>query len=146
MHLSTSGGKPSRTLWGSRVQILSVSYPTHRFLFVGNRYIQPPRPFRSSKGQIQTAANQRREGTQEEGRSSEETVVQSWGRVLVPAQGIYLIISLSSSAGNKVGNKVENGNFMLSTGFLGHYPVTLPLTSQQKVYTQWNIINTLISS
>ena len=60
------------------------------FLFVGNRYIQPPRPFWSSKGQIQTAANQRREGTQEEERSSEETVEQSWGRVLVPAQGIYI--------------------------------------------------------
>ena len=69
-----------------------------------------------------------------------------WNRGLVPAQGIYLTISLSSSAGNKAGNLVENGNFMLSTGFLGYYPVALPLTSQQKVYTEWKIMNTLISS
>ena len=39
--------------------------------------------------QIQTAANQGREGMQKQRRSSQEKIVQPWGRVLVPPQGIY---------------------------------------------------------
>ena len=46
--------------------------------------------------QVQTVANQGREGMQRQGRSSQETIVQSRGRVLVPPQGIH-ITSLSSS-------------------------------------------------
>ena len=37
---------------------------------------------------FQTVANQGREGMQRKGGSSQETVVQPWGRVLVPPQGI----------------------------------------------------------
>ena len=43
------------------------------------------------------AANNGREGMQRSRRSSQETIVQPWGRVLVPPQGIYITISLSSS-------------------------------------------------
>ena len=55
-----------------------------RFLFIGNRL------------QIRTVDNQGREGMQKQGRSSQETIVQPGGRVLVPPQGIRLTISLSS--------------------------------------------------
>ena len=43
-------------------------------------------------------APQGREGMQRPGRSSLETTVQPWGRVLLPHQGIYITISLSLSA------------------------------------------------
>ena len=45
---------------------------------------------------FQIVANQGREGMQRQGRSSQETIVQPWGRVLVPPQGIHIAISLSS--------------------------------------------------
>ena len=54
-------------------------------------------PSLSSKGQVQTVANQGREGMQRQGKSSQETIVQPWVRVLVPPQGIHITISLSSS-------------------------------------------------
>ena len=41
--------------------------------------------------------NQEREGTQKQGRNSQETIVQPWGKILVPPQGICTTISLSSS-------------------------------------------------
>ena len=47
-----------------------------RFSFVGNSFIQPPRPSLSSKGQIQTAAHHRRVGMQKQRRSSQETKLQ----------------------------------------------------------------------
>ena len=56
-------------------------------LVAGNR-LQAPRPFLNSKGQIQTVVNQAKEAMQRQGRSSQETIVQPWGRVLVPPQGI----------------------------------------------------------
>ena len=43
------------------------------FLFVGNM-LQPPRPSLSSRGQIQTVANQGSEGMQKQTRSSQETM------------------------------------------------------------------------
>ena len=70
------------------------NFPCPPFL-VGNR-LQPPWPSLSSKGQIQAFANQGREGMQRQGRGSQETIVQPWGRVLVPPQGIHITISLSS--------------------------------------------------
>ena len=71
--------KPRRTPWGFWAgKPFSVSH----FLFVGNR-LQPPKPSLSSKSQVQTVANLGRQGIQREGRSSQETVVQTWGRVLV---------------------------------------------------------------
>ena len=70
---------------------------------------------------------------QKQGRSSQETIVQPWDRVLVPPQGIYRTISLSSSAGTKVPTQVEDSNFRLSSRFLEHHPVTSPPTNQKKV-------------
>ena len=70
---------------------------------------------------------------QKQRRSSQETTVQLWGRVLVPPQGLYITISLSSSVGTKVPTQVEDGNFRLSTRFLEHRPVTSPPTNQKKV-------------
>ena len=76
--------KLSRAIWAPGHERLSVS-PFSR-------------PSLSSKGQIQTAANQRREGVQRQGRNSQETTVQPWDRILVQSQGIHITISLSSSA------------------------------------------------
>ena len=72
----------------------SLSVP--HFLFVGNR-LQPPWPFLSSKGQIQTVGNQGAEGTQRQGRRSQETMVLPWSRVLVPPQGVHITVILNSS-------------------------------------------------
>ena len=98
------------------------------------------------------------------GKSRQETIVQSWGRALVPlrnmllllscsvmsdslrlhglqharlpcpslsprvcsnsCQGIYITISLSSSAGTKAPTQVKDGNFRLSIRFL-RFPVAL---------------------
>ena len=45
-----------------------------------------------------TEANQGREGMQGQGRSSQETIVQPLGSILILPQGMPIIISLSSSA------------------------------------------------
>ena len=45
---------------------------------------------------FKTVANQGRKGMQKQGRSSQETIMHFWGRVLVPPQGIHITISLSS--------------------------------------------------
>ena len=42
-------------------------------------------------------------------------------------------MSLSSSAGTRAPTQVEDGNFRLSTRFLGHCPVTSPPTKQKEV-------------
>ena len=86
--------KPRRTLWGSWAW---KPFCGPCFLFVGNR-LQPPWPSLSSNRQIQTVADQGREGMQRQGRNIQETIVQPSGRVLVPPQGIHITISLSSSA------------------------------------------------
>ena len=80
--------KLSGTLWGSW-----AGKPFCPPFLVG---LQPPRPSLGSKGQIPTVANLGREGMQGWGRGSQETVVQPWGRVLVPPQGIHTAMSLSS--------------------------------------------------
>ena len=59
-------------------------------------------------------------------------VVQTWGRVLVPTQGICLRLSLSPSV-ELVPTQVEDGDFRLSSGFLQHCSVTSPPTNQKKV-------------
>ena len=48
-------------------------------------------------------------GTQKQRRGSQEKIVQPWGRVLAPPQGIHRTVSLSSSAGTKAPTKVEDG-------------------------------------
>ena len=65
------------------------------FLFVGNR-LQPLLPSQSSRDQEQTFPNQGREGMQRQGRSSKETIVQPWGRVLVLPLGKHITIWLNS--------------------------------------------------
>ena len=81
--------KPSRTLWGSWAQ---KAFLCPLFL-VGSR-LQPPWSF--FKGQIWTVANPGMKGVQSQGRSSEETIVQPWSRVLTPSQGKHITMSLSS--------------------------------------------------
>ena len=77
-HLLWLALKLSRTLWGLPwYKSLSVSC----FLFAGKRF-QPPRPSLSTKGQIQTVANQEREGMQsgakeEQSRSNSTAIRQS---------------------------------------------------------------------
>ena len=70
---------------------------------------------------------------QKQRRGSQEIIVQPWGRMLVPPQGIYITISLSSSAELRPPTQVEDGNFRLKTKFLEYSPVTLPPTNQKKV-------------
>ena len=68
---------------------------------------------------------------QKQGGSNQETVVQSWGRVLVPPQGTHITTSLSS-AGAKAPTQMEDSNFRLSTGFLEHLPLaSLPNQSEE---------------
>ena len=69
---------------------------------------------------------------QKQRKSSQETILQPWGKVPVPPQEIYITIYLSSSAGTKVPTRVEDGNFRLRTIFLGHFFVTSPATNQKK--------------
>ena len=117
--------KLNRTLWGSGIQIVFVS-PVSCLLDID--FIQPPRPSLSSKGQIQTVANQGREGMQKQGRNS-QMVVQPWGRVLLPPQGVCITISLSYSAGTKAPTQLKDG---APPRFLEHYPVTSLPTNQKK--------------
>ena len=67
------------------------------FCLVGNETKQDPVGLLGMEI-FQTVANQGREGMQRQGRGSQETIVQPWGRVLVPLQGAHIRISLSSSA------------------------------------------------
>ena len=60
-------------------------------------------------------------------------IVQPCSRVLVPLQGMPIMISLSFFVGNEAATQVEDGNFRLSPRSLGHRPVTLPPTNQKTV-------------
>ena len=96
--------KPSRTLWGSWAQN-SFWVPISCLQEIG--FIQPPWSSPSSEGQVQTVANQGREGMQRQGRRSQDTIVQPWGRVLVPPQGIHITISLSCFADTEIPTRWE---------------------------------------
>ena len=77
-----------------------------------------------------------KEGEGEKWRTSQETLVQPWGRVLVLPQGMYIIyrtIPLISSVGTKAPFQVEDGNFKLNTRFLEQHPVTSKPTILMKV-------------
>ena len=74
-------------------------------------------PSLSSKGQVQTAMNQGREGMQRQGRGSQETIVQPWGRVLALPQGIHIMLSLSSSAELKPHQMEEVSYLMKHSSF-----------------------------
>ena len=107
--------KPSRTPWGTpRYKSLPVSPVS----FLQEKNLQPPRPFLSSRRQIQIVTNQGSEGIQKQRRSSQEAIILQWGRVLDPPQGMCIAIgyiSLSSSAGAGAPTQVEDGNSRLST-------------------------------
>ena len=139
LHLSENDKvlKPSRTLWGSWAQ---KSFCVPHFLFVRNR-LQPPWPSLSSKGQVQTVANQGREGMQKQGRNSQETIVQPWGRVLVPPQGTHITISLSSSAELKPHQMEDVNCLMKHSSFQreGHSLITLRTTEAHQE-TTWGQI------
>ena len=87
--------KPNRTLWGSWAQ---KPFWAPHFSITENRLHSASWPSMSSSGQVQTVAKQGREGMRRQGRSSQETVAQFGGRVLVPSQGIHLRISRSCFA------------------------------------------------
>ena len=105
---------PVRPSW---VQILSTSF-------------QPPRPSVSTKGQIQTVANQRSEGMQKQSRSSQETIVQWLKQDTGSSSRIYITISLSSSTGTKAPTLVEDGNYRLRprTGWNQRLRIDIPGT------------------
>ena len=84
------------------------------FLFAGIRF-QPPRPSCLPKGRFKyLLIRERRECRNEKG-----AIKKLQGRVLVPPQGKYTTISLSSSVGTKAPTQVEDGNLRLSTRFPG---------------------------
>ena len=68
------------------------------FLITGNRLHSASMTFPEFQWAVPTVANQGREGMWRQGRNSQETIVQPWGRVLVPPQGRYITISLSCFA------------------------------------------------
>ena len=103
--------KLKRTLWGSWTQ---KPFCVPCFLFLGNR-LQPPWPSLSPKWQVQTVANQGREGMQRQGRSGQETIAPPWERVLVPPQGIHRTISLGFPGGTVVKNPPANAGDMSSS-------------------------------
>ena len=68
------------------------------------------------------------ETKEDQGRNNSAVIKQ----VLVSPQGIYIF--LRSLSGTKVPTPIENGNFRLSTRFLGnHHAVASPPTNQKKV-------------
>ena len=81
---------------------------------------------------------------QKQRRSSQETIVKSWGRVPVPLQVIHVYKQpLSSSVGTKAPTQAEDGNFILNTRFLEHHHANSLLTNRKKVHIQGKIIKTL---
>ena len=60
---------------------------------------QPPL---SSKGQVQTVADQGRKGMQRQGRKSQDRIKQSWDSALVPPQGTHIMTWVSYTPKRKV--------------------------------------------
>ena len=87
--------------------------------------------------QIQTCANQGREGKQKRWRSSQGKLVQTWGRVLAPPWGIYTI-SLSSSLGTKAYTQADDGNFRMSTRFLEDHPLNLTTNQSEESHIPYS--------
>ena len=82
--------EPSRALWGSWAQAF-LCPP----LLILREEVSASMTFPEFQSAGQRVANQGRELMQRQGRSSQETIVQPLGRVLVPFQGMYITISLS---------------------------------------------------
>lgn len=81
------------------------------FLFVGNR-LQSPRPFLSSKVQIERGAFQEKGGDSETRKEKLRTIMQPWVRVLVPPQGIHVTISFELFT--KLNPNIEDVSFLHS--------------------------------
>ena len=101
-------------------------------LGVGNRLHSASLTFPAFEGRSKQGRG--REGIQKQGRSHQETIVQAWGRVLVPPQERYVTIPLSSSAETKApprwrkvtsaGGKIPGA----SQSNESHTPYSSPLT------------------
>ena len=83
--------KLSRTLWGSWVQ---KTFCVPCFLITENRLHSASMTFLKFQ-RAGSVANQGRKEMQRRGRNSQVTIVQPWGKVLAPHQGIYPKISLN---------------------------------------------------
>ena len=93
--------------------------------------MQPPLSPLSSKGWIQTIANQGREGIQKHRRNNQK-LVQPPDRVLVPSQinmhnNVFEFFYRTGAP-----TQVEDGNFRLNTRFPEHSSVASPPTNQKK--------------
>ena len=110
-------------------------------LITGNR-LQSSWPSLSSKGQVRTVANQGRERMQRQGRSSQKTIVQPWGRTWFPLKGskqqylcaVLQILKPPSDGRNhrpQAGwnQKVNGADFLLP-----HLQPTSPPASLKNVY------------
>ena len=91
-------------------------------------FIQHPWPSLSSKGWIQTIANQRREGIQKQEKQSK---VGTASRVLVPTQRNMHNNVFEFFYRTEAPTQVEDGNFRLNTRLLEHSSVTSPPTNQK---------------
>ena len=118
--------KPCGTLLGTNPFLVP------HFLFLRNRLHSVTLPFSEFPRADSNSYYQEREGMQQQENNHQETIVQPWGRTLVPLQGIYLTTLLIFSVGTKAPTQVEDGNFQFSTSFLEHRPVTSPSANEKK--------------
>ena len=93
-HILTIQSSQHTPWYGNRAGPCGAS--EHGSLSFPHCWLQAPWPSLSSKGQIPTIANLEREGMQRQGRGSQETIVQPWGKVLVLPWEVHIITSLSS--------------------------------------------------
>ena len=124
-------------------------------------FIQPPGPSLSSKRQVQTSANQEREGIQRQGRSSQETIVKSRDRSWFPSRDSKHSKTLELLCRHWTPHQVGEVNSLLPTsmetpdlleqaGWWCWLPLTLPPASQKNVqnwpHPLWTIITTLLTT
>ena len=96
---------PRKALWASWVQRLPVSTVS---LIIENSLHSASMTFPVSMGRFtQLLVRKEREARQERKRQSRETVMQSWGKVLVPHQWIHTTISQSCFAGTETSSMCE---------------------------------------
>ena len=127
---------PTETQVGSCGTLLDTNpFCVHHlpsFLFAGNRLHSASLAFPEFQRADSISCSSRKGGNAEtkedQGRNNSAVIKQ----VLVSPQGIYIF--LRSLSGTKVPTPIENGNFRLSTRFLGnHHAVASPPTNQKKV-------------
>ena len=107
-------------------------------LITGNR---PHSASLNSNRQVQTVDNYGR-GYGRQGKNSQETIVQPWGRVLVPLQGTFITISLSCFMNIETHDRWEKVTVFCpqalrcQIGWNGWcwLPITSPPTNQENVH------------